>query len=502
MGFPGLGSWIERRAARSPGIVALVAEHGTSTYSDLAQEIRAFASLLQRNGIGIGDRVAFHGQNHPSALVSLFATTAIGGVWVPIHPARPEDEVRAVLEDSEARLVIRASPATHPDVGVPEFEAAGIDGHAARGRAEALPSWEPTPGDLAILAYTSGTTGPPKGVMLSHANLLWNVIQMVAECAIAPTDVTLAAAPFTRIGGLGVTVLPTLFAGGAVVVPPTADGVAVLSTIERARVTVLFANPDLLEDMVRAPRWGEADLSSVRIGVVGGGLVPEPLLRVYLERGVMLLHGYGLTEAGPVVSLLDEREATTRTWSVGRPLPFVEVRARRPDGSTCDPGEVGEWWIRGPNVAAGYWRRDPVRDADGWFPTGDMGVIDGDGYLTFIDRASSVMRIGEFAAYPETIERALYGTPGISDAGAVDVDGRIVLGIVAEAEIDADDLLLDLRSALAPHEVPHEVHRVDEIPRNAAGKVRREALRMLLRDRRDVVGLSNEIVTDDVVTSP
>jgi fatty-acyl-CoA synthase len=488
MSFPGLGTWVERRAARSPSSVALLTEDATRSYLDLAREIRAAAATLRRNGIGVGDRVAFHGQNHPSALVSLFATTAVGAAWVPIHPARPEEEVRSVLEDSGTRLLIRASPTTHPDVGVPELEAAELDRHVANG--DALPAWQPMPDDLAILAYTSGTTGPPKGVMLSHGNLLWDVIQMVAECAIGPADVTLAAAPFTRMGGLGVTVLPTLFAGGTVVVPPTADGSAVLSTIERARVTVVFANPDLLQNMMRAPGWDDADLSSVRTGVVGGGLAPEPLLRAYLDRGVPLLHGYGLTEAAPIVSLLEEREAATRTGSVGKPLPFVEVRALRPDGSMCEPDEVGEWWIRGPNVSVGYWRRDPVRDADGWFPTGDVGTIDADGYLTFLDRASSVMRVGEAAVYPATIERALYGAPGLSDAAAVDVDGRIVVGIVSQAEVDADDLLLGLRSTLAPHEVPHDVRRVAAIPRNAAGKVRREALRKLLMEM-SVARISN-----------
>jgi fatty-acyl-CoA synthase len=478
MGFPGLGIWIERRAARAPSDTALVTEHGTRSYVELAQEIRAIAGWLQGNGIGVGDRVAFHGRNHPAALVSLFATTAIGAVWVPIHPARPEDEVRSVLEDSGARLLIRASPTTHPKVEVTEIDEAEFGRHLAQ--AKALPTLEPEPDDLAILAYTSGTTGPPKGVMLSHANLLWNVIQMIAECAFAPSDVTLAAAPFTRMGGLSVTVLPTLFVGGAVVVPPGSEGAEVVSTIERARVTVVFANPDLLQGMVRAPGWDDADLSSVRIGVVGGGLVPEALLRVYLDRGVKLLHGYGLTEAGPIVSLLDEREAATRAGSVGKPLPFVEVRAVRSDGSVCEPGEVGEWQVRGPNVSAGYWRRDSIRDADGWFPTGDVGSIDADGYLSFVDRASSVMRVGGASAYPATIERALYGAPGLSDVAAVDVDARIVVGIVSEFDVDPNDLLDRLRGTLAPHDVPYEIRRVSEIPRNAAGKVRRAELRKIL----------------------
>ena len=255
---------------------------------------------------------------------------------------------------------------------------------------------------------------------------------------------------------------------------------AVLSTIERARVSVLFANPDLLDGMARAPGWEGADLSSIRTGVVGGGLVPEGLLRRYLDRDVKLRHGYGLTEASPVVSLVGEREVATHASSVGKPLPFVDVRTARPDGSACDIDEPGEWWIRGPNVTRGYWRRPPVSDADGWFPTGDVGSIDADGYLCFLDRASAAMRVGEAVVYPATIERALYGAPGLVDAAAVDVDGRIVAAVVAEAPIDPTQLLAELRSTLSPYEVPSEIRTVEAIPRNAAGKVRRAELRQAL----------------------
>jgi acyl-CoA synthetase (AMP-forming)/AMP-acid ligase II len=480
--MPGVGSWIERRAVRAPDAVALITPDGVRTYGTLAREIRATAALLRARGLRPGDRVAFHGVNDPTALLSLFGGAAAGAVWVPVHPARPEDEVRTILQDSGARLLVRASPATHPATGIGELEAAELLGATADGDAEP-PGGQVDGGGLAILAYTSGTTGPPKGVMLTHANLLWNVIQMVAECTIAASDVTLAAAPFTRIGGIGVTVLPTLFAGGAVVVPGTVDGRGVLDTIERARVTVAFANPDLLQEMLRAPGWDAADLSSVRTGVVGGGLAPEGLLRAFLDRGVPLLHGYGLTEASPVVSLLDPPSAM-RAGSVGRPLPFVEVQARRPDGSRCEAGEAGEWWIRGPNVSSGYWRHPSVRDADGWFPTGDAGVIEPDGYLTFLDRASSAMRLGAATVYPATIEARLFGVPGLADAAAVDVDGRIVLAIVVDdgADVDPAALLADLRDGLRPNEVPAEVRRVARIPRNAAAKVRRAELRELLVD--------------------
>ncbi len=448
------------------------------TYRELASRVRRAAATLRRRGIGPGDRVAYHGVNRPAALTSLFASVAIGAVWVPIHPSRPEDEVRWVLEDSGASLLVRASPRVHPQVAIPEIDQDDLEAPAD----EPLDRADAAPDDLAILAYTSGTTGPPKGAMLSQANLLWSVVQMLGACGFSRTDVTLAAAPFTRMGGLGVTVLPTLLSGGTVVIPDDVDGPTVLSTLERAGISVVFGNPDLLQRIVDAPGFDATDLSSIRTGVVGGGIVPETLLRTYLDRGVTLRHGYGLTEAAPVVSLLDEREARTRISSVGKPLPFVEVRVVRPDGSPCDPDEIGAWLIRGPNVCAGYWRRAPVRDPGGWFPTGDVGSIDAEGYLTFLDRASSAMTVGDDVVYPATIERALFGASGVSDAAAVEIDGRIVLAVVAEAGVppDPENVIATLRASLRPSDVPNLIRPVASIPRNAAGKVLRDELRRRL----------------------
>lgn len=472
MGFPGLGSWVERWARRAPDDVALVVGEAPLTYLDLAHQTMRLTGELVRHGVEPGDRVAFHGRNDSVGLSSLFAAAAIGAVWVPIHPGRPEREVESVLEDSGTGVVIRDQPSTHPATDLVELEADEL--LPGRGAAQTPSPRQTAPDDLAILAYTSGTTDSPKGVMLSHANVTWNVVQMLAACAFSHEDRSLAAAPFTRMGGLGVSVLPTLFAGGAVVVPEAGGGQGVLNAIERSHISVVFANPDLLEDLVHAPGWGDADLSSVRTGVVGGGLAHEALLRAYLDRGVMLRHGYGLTEAAPVVSLLDDREAASRPGSVGKPLPFVDVRGVRTDRSPCDPGEVGSWWIRGPNVCAGYWGHAPVHDPDGWFPTGDVGSIDADGYLTFVDRATSAMTIDGVVVYPATIERALYGTRGVADVAAVELDGRLVAAVVVESGGSIDEPLPDVT-------VPYELRRVVAIPRNAAGKVLRTELREIVR---------------------
>src|SRR5512134_978458 len=246
METPCLGSWIDRRAAIAPSDVACVFGDERRTYATMAYRVHATAALLARLGERPGDRVAFHGRNEPVALDTLFAAASLGAVWVPIHPARPEDEVRFILDDAEVSVLVRgradASPATsRPTVSTAELVSANV-GPPPHG-----PPLRPSSDDLVILAYTSGTTGAPKGVMLSHANLTWNVVHMLSACALSRADVALAAAPLTRVGGLAVTVIEALFVGGTVVIPTALDGDTVLSTIARERVSVLFANPDLLE---------------------------------------------------------------------------------------------------------------------------------------------------------------------------------------------------------------------------------------------------------------
>ena len=483
MGVPGLGTWIERHAARTPDAIVMRGDGYGFTYDGFAQLTRSFGADLVRRGVSPGDRVAYQGENHPAALISLFAARAVGAVWVPLLPGRPEDEVRSILDDCEPRVLIRGEAVAHAAAGIDEIAADEL--LTDTGTGPPVRAREADADELAVLGYTSGTTGRPKGVLLSEGNLLWGVVQMLAACGFTSSDVTLAAAPFTRIGGLGVTVLPTLFAGGALVVPDSREGAAVLGAIERARVSVVFANPDMLDAMVRAPGWAATDLSAIRTGVVGGAAVPEALLGRYLDRGVRLRHGYGLTEASPVVSLLTDAEAIERASSVGRPLPFVDVRARRRDGTDCGPGEPGEWWIRGPNVARGYWRSPSVVDADGWFPTGDIGSIDADGYLSFLDRGSSAVRIGDRTLYPASIEGRLYGTGGVLDTAVAEVDGRLIVGIVADENLAPRvDVISDLISdALPDPGTPVEIRIVDAIPRNAAGKVRRDDLRSLLSER-------------------
>jgi fatty-acyl-CoA synthase len=324
--------------------------------------------------------------------------------------------------------------------------------------------------------------------MLTHGNVTWNVLNLLSVADIRHADVTLAIAPFFRVGGTGVNVLPVLFMGGTVILPETTDPDTIITLIEQHRVTVGFGNPDLLEALTSAQRWLAADLSSIRFVITGGAPVPERLLHAYLHRGITLLQGYGLSEAAPVALLLDPQRALTKMGSAGRPPLFVDVRIVDDDGGDSAVGEVGELWIRGPNVMAGYWQRPTdTREAlaeDGWLRTGDAARQDQEGFVWIVDRLRERFASAGRIVYPGDIERALMGHPGVADAAVVGMpgpngDATVNAFVVPASGGDAtpDELIAYARSRLARHEVPAALEFVDRLPRNSVGKLQRELLR-------------------------
>ena len=340
--------------------------------------------------------------------------------------------------------------------------------------------------DLCLLPHTSGTTGAPKGIMLTHANVTWNVVNFLTCADFRSDDVTIAIAPFFRVGGTGVNVLPVLFVGGTVVVPHDTSADEILRLIERHRVSVGFGNPDLLDALARSELWPHVDLSSVRFVITGGAPVPERLIRAYLDRGVTLLQGYGLSEAAPLALLLDPESALGRIGSAGRPPLLVDVRIVDPDGAAVGPGETGELLVRGPNVMAGYWNRPEatreVLSSDGWLRTGDAARSDDEGYIWIVDRVADRFLADGRPVYPGDVERVLLRHPSIADVAvalAVSGGGEVVVALVvasAGSEPTEAEILAFAAGHLAAHEVPAVVRFVDRLPRNSVGKLIRSSL--------------------------
>jgi acyl-CoA synthetase (AMP-forming)/AMP-acid ligase II len=399
VGNVGVGSWIERRARVAPGGVALIAGDRSWTYAELAGRIRRLANGLRALGVTKGDRVAWLGPNHPAFLESLFAVGLLGAALAPVNHRLTEAEIGWVLQDIRPRVLIQ-----HIATGATPVRGAGSRRVAVGGSLDGATDLEAlvagAPGhaieeavgldDLCLLAHTSGTTGRPKGVMLTHGKVTWNVVNLLSCADFRSDDVTIALTPFFRVGGSGVNVLPVLFMGGTVVVPGDVQPDDILRLTEQHHVTVGFGNPDILQSLTRSRLWPSADLSGVRFLLTGGSPVPEPLIRAYLGRGLTLLQGYGLSEAAPVALLLQPESALRKIGSAGTPPLFVDTKIVGAAGADVGPRQTGELLVRGPNVMAGYWNRPEetaeVMTPDGWLRTGDAARSDEDGYIWIVGR--------------------------------------------------------------------------------------------------------------------
>jgi fatty-acyl-CoA synthase len=496
----GIGPWIERRARVAPDHVAIIAGARALTYRELAARVRRLANGLRALGVNPSDRVAWIGPNHPAFLESLFAAGLIGAVLAPVNHRLEPEAIGWVLDDLQPAVVIEhqvIEPVAVPPsvrnrvvVGSVSDDALGFEALISESPDERID--QPVGADmLCMLPHTSGTTGRPKGVMLTHGNVTWNVVNFLASADFRGDDVTVAIAPFFRVGGTGVNVLPVIFMGGTVVVPEQPNPDEILRSIERHRVSVGFGNPDILDAMAHSELWSSVDLSSVRFIVTGGAPVPERLIRAYLARDVPLLQGYGLSEAAPLALLLDPESALRKIGSAGKPPLLVDVRIAGADGADVGPEETGELMVRGPNVMAGYWNypeatRKVLTD-DGWLRTGDAARMDAEGFVWIVDRVTDRFVADGHEVYPGDIERVLMEHPAIADAAVIAVHtekrGEAPAALVVPADASttptAEELLALCAEHLAAYQVPVSVTFVDRLPRNSVGKLIRSQLRTL-----------------------
>jgi len=490
----GVGTWIARRAQMTPERTALVFGSRRYTYRELDDRIARLAGVLMARGLGRGDRVAFLGQNHPAALELLFAAGRIGAVAVPLHPGFDEQVLVEIVADAGPRILFfteALAPVVariRPAIGVERFVCVG---HAAG--AEPYEAWVAEGSDqqshrpvglddLCLLAFSSGTTGRTKGVMLSHGNLLFNAMNLLCALDFVSDDVLLTSAPLYRMGGLGF-VLPVFLKGGTCVLQEQADPERSLSLIARSGVTVLFDGPTAFEMLSFSPAFATADLSSIRIAITGGSHVPIALLRAFAARGIALQQGYGLTEAAPVALVLDREEVSSRMGAAGRPPLFGAARVVGPDRSDVSVGEIGELWVAGPNVMQGYWQA-PIATGralteDGWLRTGDAATADADGTVSIVGRMVDALSLDGRILHPGPIESSLRSVPGVADAAIVQrrPRGTPAVFLVPDADnaIDYERVHAILRDlALYPKAT---LRLVPSLPRNPNGKVLRRGLR-------------------------
>jgi fatty-acyl-CoA synthase len=501
----GLGSWPERRLLISPGRDAIWFEGTTTSHAGFAERVRRTAAALAGLGTGTADRVAWTGGNHPSALETLYACGQLGAVWVPVNSRLAPPEAEYVLAHSGSSVVVHgrdhgvlADALRDRLPGVRHWVAAEppVDGGAGslpyeQLLADADPQARDEPVSLedpCLIMYTSGTTGRPKGAVLTHGNMTWNAMNQLLGFDFAQDERTLALAPLFHIGGLNGTVNPTLLRGGCAVIVRRFDPAETLRVIEEQRVNSFFAVPTMLDAMAREPGFATCDLSALRTIGAAGAPLPLPTLRTWLDRGVTMQQAYGMTESSPGATVLDSGDAERKVGSAGKPVFFTDVRVVRPDGSPADVDEVGEIVIQGPNVMAGYWN-EPEQTAavirDGWYHSGDAGSVDDEGFLYVRDRYRDMIISGGENVYPAEVESALLELDGVLEAAVIGVPdarwGEVGLAVVVPAPgatLDADDVRARLRTRLAAFKVPGHVELTDELPKTATGKVRKPDLRM------------------------
>ncbi|MEV4947932.1 long-chain fatty acid--CoA ligase [Streptomyces sp. NPDC053755] len=505
----GIGSWPARRARKTPDRVAVVHEDRAWTYRELHARVLRLAHALRGLGVARGDRVAYLGPNHPAFLETLFAAGALGAVFVPlntrltvpelaynladsgstvlVHAAGPAEAARAATAQAGVRhRIVLPRPDDSPDPpGIEDaFDYEDLLAGAGTGPLDEIVA----PEDPCMIMYTSGTTGRPKGAVLSHANITWNSVNVLVDTDLSGDEVTLVVAPLFHTAALNMTCLPTLLKGGRVVLLGAFDAERVLELVEDLGVTYLFGVPTMFDAMAARPRWKTTDLSSLRTLNCGGAPVPARTIAAYLARGLAFSQGYGMTEASPGVLFLDREQAAAKAGSAGVPHFFTDTRVVLPDGSDAGPGQRGEILVHGPHVMSGYWGRAEETEAafaDGrWLRTGDIARTDDDGYAYIVDRVKDMYVSGGENVYPAEVEDVLLTHPAVAECAVIGVPdplwgevGRAVVVLTPGARAGEDDILGHLHGRLAKYKIPKSLVVTASLPRTATGKIVKPAVR-------------------------
>lgn len=501
----GLGSWPARQANAAPGRTAIAFGDREWTYADLHERVSRLANALADRGVRHGDRIAYLGKNHPSFLETLFAAGALGAAFVPLNFRLTGPELAYILGDADPRVFVYAGEYA-PTVdeirgrtGVSHEVVLGESSEHAHGYEQLVGSADATAVDNAValdntcmIMYTSGTTGWPKGVMLSHGNITWNCVTMLTDVDIRSDEVSLLVAPLFHSAGLCMGCLPVLLKGGQAILESGFDVDRALDLIETRRVSCFFGVPAMFDSLASSPRWPRTDVSSLRILQCGGAPLATATIRTYEERGLGIMQGYGLTETSPGALLLRSRDALRKPGSAGTSHFFSDVRVVRPDMTDVGPGERGEVIVAGPNVMQGYWGLPDETAAvmtDGWFHSGDVATVDEDGYVYITDRLKDMIISGGENIYPAEVENALYDHADVAECAVIGVPderwgevGKAIVALRPGATATPAEILGFLDGRLARYKIPKSIELVEALPRNASGKILKTDLRNTYAD--------------------
>ena len=496
-------SFVFERADEYPDKPALVdGPTGRSlTYGQLRDQIGALGAGLAQRGFGHGDVLAVFMPNVPEYAVAFHGVAAIGGRCTTVNPLYTANELAHQLKDAGARMLLTVPPFL--EAAVEAAEQAGIgeevyvlgEADGARGFAEllgnpgSLPQTEIDPeSDLAVLPYSSGTTGLPKGVMLTHHNLVANLSQLQACFPISEEDTLIGVLPFFHIYGMVVIMNQGLRAGATIVTMPRFDLDQFLGLIPEHDVTRIYVVPPIALALAKHPAVDAHDLSSVEVTMSGAAPLGAELADRVAERiGCKVVQGYGLTETSPVTHVI-RPDGVNKPGSIGPPLASTECRLVDPEtGQDVGEGERGELWIRGPQVMKGYLNNSEATaatvDEDGWLHTGDIAVVDADGFFTIVDRLKELIKFKGFQVAPAELEALIINHPRVADVAVIGVPdeeaGELPKAFVVagDDELDHDELMEWVAGQVSPQKRVRLVETIDAIPKSPSGKILRRELK-------------------------
>ena len=498
--------WIAHHAGRRPDKLAIqdLATGRRVTYRALDTRARQLAVHLQSLGVGKGDRVAILAPNGAEFFDLQFACGRIGAIMVPLNWRLTVPELTYIMGDAAPVVLIHDSSfqeavaALVAATGIPHTleiilgEPNGSYDRALAAAGERVPVVaEVQHDDVSTIMYTSGTTGHPKGALITHGMTFWNVVNLGIPASITPNTVQLVALPLFHTGGLNCYANPILHAGGTILLMRAFDPGKALELIgDRALgITHFFAVPAPYLFMQQHALFETVDLSRLQVAGVGGAPCPLPMLETWAGRGVPLIQGYGMTETSPGTTMLDADFAISKVGSAGKALLHTEVRVVDAEGHETAPGEVGELQTRGPNITPGYWNKPEATAAsfvDGWLKTGDAARCDADGYIYIVDRWKDMYISGGENVYPAEVETVLHGLAGIAEAAVIGTPderwgevGAAFVVLRPGANLSEGAIITHCSQNLARFKVPRTVSFIDVLPRNAAGKILKRDLRLL-----------------------
>jgi fatty-acyl-CoA synthase len=461
-------------------------------------------------GIKKGDRVSLLMSNCSEFLEIFFACAKTGAIMVPLNLRLAVPELLYILKDSAPDTLIYSSEFADKvreiksaGIGLKQYLRHGGDNSKEEqcfvdlvngfSGSEPLDAENVDLNDPLFIMYTSGTTGDPKGAVLTHQNILFGAIHSLLGYGINKTYKSLVVAPLFHIGALAASVTPIIYGGGSIVLSTFYNAAEMIKTVCREKINYLFAVPVMFQLMTEVDEWKNADLSHVHFFISGGAPIPLPVIKKYQEeKGVGFVQGYALTETGRLTSL-DLEDSISKAGSVGKEVFHVNLRIVDDNGKNLPANQPGEIIVQGPNVFSGYWRKDAATAAamkGGWFHTGDMGRRDEDGFVYIVGRKVEMIISSGENIYPVEVERAIQTLPKIKEAAVVGMPdekrGEVVGAFVIlqkDAKLSENEILTALHDKIAHYKIPKKIFFVDDFPRNQAGKVLKRILKNRLESK-------------------